>query len=102
MDFIYNRSVDRRNVLSCSSALLILAGFVAIGVPACKKSEAEMADSKTSLPVDRVITDNEGRQVHVRIVKRTKTHISIIRDPDNQRERSDGSLFRIPREPSRL
>lgn len=51
------------------------------GAPA---GNAPVSMPKLSLPIERTLTDQKGRKVAVTIVKRTPTHINIIRKSDQK------------------
>jgi len=83
-----------QNSFYCSSLLVAFIGVMVIGVSGCKKPENSEAPEKQdsgvisspvlSLPIERVIEGKDGRMLKVTIVKRTQTHISIIRAKDQK------------------
>lgn len=77
--------------------VLFVAGIVVFGFSGCKRPSADsgaepdqnqgsgaVSSPKLSLPIQRTLTDQKGRKVEVTIVKRTPTHISIIRKSDQK------------------
>jgi len=77
--------------------VLFMAGMVVFGFSGCKRPSADsgsgpgqnqgspaVSSPKLTLPIQRALTDQQGRKVEVTIVKRTPTHISIIRKSDEK------------------
>lgn len=77
--------------------VLAVSGMVLFGFSGCKKPSGDSGDEpdqgqgsaaaaspQLSLPIQRTLTDQKGRKVAVTIVKRTPTHISIIRKLDQK------------------
>ncbi|MFK5921177.1 MAG: hypothetical protein QM496_03300 [Verrucomicrobiota bacterium] len=78
--------------------VMIVTGALVMGVVGCKKPEAgtvakrsEYSDvepveqsSVLALPIERTITGKDGRELDVTIIKRTTTHIAIVRKRDQK------------------
>ncbi len=79
--------------------VMIVTGVLAMGVVGCKKPEVgtvverrkssevepvEVFVPVLSLPIERVITGKDGRELDVRIIKRSATHVAIVRKRDQK------------------